>query len=495
MSWAVTRNGRPLPVGSVPLLEMAEWQGVVRGEFREPRRVVALLDLPGPPRQLLLVLADDERSRLLVNRAALDGRDAYPALTPEIPAFHLFERELHEGCGIQPRGHPWLKPVRYPHGRGGMAGYPFFVMAGEEVHEVGVGPIHAGVIEPGHFRFMCHGETVHHLEIQLGYQHRGVEELFMRESRAGRLHVLPHLAESIAGDSSVAHALAWAAAWEALAGLEVPQRGMAIRGLALEMERAAVHIGDLGAICNDIAHLSGCAVYQAERTRVINSLMKICGSRYGRGLVRLGGVGEDIPPGRAASVQAALSDTAGRAAAMGDALFSSAGALARFENTGVVEAAEARRIGMVGLAARASGLAVDVRSDHPFGIYRFAPVFKRTMESGDVLARAFLRHLEWQQSLDYARARLDDLPPGNWRAGGGTALAGDQLVVALVEGWRGEIAHVAVTGGGGRLQRYKIKDPSFHNWFGLALAVRGDGISDFPLCNKSFDLSYCGHDL
>jgi Ni,Fe-hydrogenase III large subunit len=350
--------------------------------------------------------------------------------------------------------------------------------------------VHAGIIEPGHFRFQCHGETVHHLEIQLGYQHRGAEGLLLRSSPARQLAI----AESIAGDTSVGHALAYCMAVEALASVEPPLYAHAMRGIALELERLSNHVGDLGALCNDVGFLPGASWFGRLRGEFLNLLMEVSGNRFGRSLVKPGGIRFALSAeqrrdflARLDRVERDLRDTA-------QVAFNSPTVGSRFEHTGVVTHEVAEELGLVGPVARASGCDRDVRRDHPFGIFRFAHIPVALVESGDVMARALVRWLETQRSNTFLREQLSELPreslsvdiPG---------LAPESLAVSMVEGWRGEIVHVAVTSADGRLAGYKIVDPSFHNWFGLTIALRGNQISDFPLCNKSFNLSYAGHDL
>ncbi len=495
MNWAVTRNNKPVATADIPELTVGELRTGILELSEQGARVVSCFPVRRDGDVLVYaVMADDGDSRLLIGSARMKDGGSYPSITPDVPAFHMFERAMCEECGIIPEGHPWLKPVRFPwRGRvesPDMGMYPFFRMEGEEVHEVAVGPVHAGVIEPGHFRFMCHGETVHHLEIQLGYQHRGIEDLIVR---AGRF--APHLAESIAGDSAVAHATAYADAIEALGGIEISRRAMSIRAIALELERAGIHIGDLGAVANDIGYLMGNAVFGAIRTPVINSLLAISGSRFGRGLVRPGGVNFDIEPELMDKVHPTLEKVREDVERMSEAMFDSPSVLSRLEHTGVVTRETAAAIGMVGPAARASGVALDVRADHPFGIYRSFPVHTVTLETGDVFARSYIRFVEIKQSLQFVMEQFANLPDDGDLIVPAGDMKGGLFTVSMVEGWRGEIVHTAITDGTGALASYRIKDPSFNNWYGLALAVRGNGVSDFPLCNKSFNLSYCGHDL
>lgn len=493
-----TKNNKPVSISDIPLLDEQIFHEKVCAQVADGMRVISFFGASHTQGiQIIAILAHDETSEIHITSMSANGKGQYRSLAPECPSFHIFERELWEQTGIEPVGHPWLKPVRYAFDRSSAARnlefYPFFAMQGDEVHEVAVGPVHAGVIEPGHFRFQCNGEDVYHLEIQLGYQHRGVEHLFLQGNPLQKIH----LAESIAGDTVIGHAIAYASAMESLASVEVSNRAEAIRSIALELERTGVHIGDLGAIANDVAYMMGQAVFGALRTLVINTSLALCGSRFGRGLVRLGGAAHDITSDLADQMRKTLIKVRDDVERMSDAMFSSASVLSRLEKTGIVDEQTARAIGMVGMAARASGISMDVRTDHPHGLYRSYPVHKITMKTGDVFARAYIRHVEIQQSIKLILEMLDNLPPtgtGGLMANMGS-LAPEKVVVSMTEGWRGEIVHVALTDAQGGLLKYKIKDPSFQNWFGLALAVRNNGISDFPLCNKSFNLSYCGNDL
>ncbi len=441
------------------------------------------------PAQLTLTLALEEAGRLSALRTEVERAQGFHALTGAHPALHAFEREIQETHGVTPHGHPWLKPVRFPApGAGAPAGHPFYVLEGKEVHEVAVGPIHAGVIEPGHFRFMCLGETVHHLEIQLGYQHRGAEALLLRRDP----RALAPLVETIAGDASVAHAWAYADAVEALAGAPAGAGREVHRGVGLELERIAMHLAGLSGLANDVAFLQGSSTYGRLRTTVINATMLACGSRLGRGWVRPGEVRAPLDAEAVEGIRAALALLERDVALIDDRVAGSASVRHRLEGVGTLTRAQAVELGLVGPAARASGVDLDLRAgEGQAGL----PVAAVVEPGGDCWARARVRMREIAESIRWLRAALEAVPEvPRARAALGPLRPGT-LALARRESWRGEVVHALETDAAGRLRHYKVQDPSLRNWLGLALAMRGEDISDFPICNKSFDLSYCGHDL
>jgi Ni,Fe-hydrogenase III large subunit len=422
------------------------------------------------------------------------------SISEECFEIHVFERVISENTGIFFEGHPWQKPVRYPHNRSGkcleISKYPFYKIDSEEIHEVGVGPVHAGIIEPGHFRFLCYGERVLHLEIQLGYQHRGIEDLFITKNRQLQRSVL---SESIAGDTAVGHGLAYAQLAECLAVISTGEAIEIERIIALELERMAIHIGDTAALCGDVAYQPGQSACEALRTMIINTMQDWCGNRFGKGLIRAGGSNYPLNEEIISVVQKRLKEVYKRFTGIADMIFNNSGILARFENTGALSTRQAYLAGVVGMAARTSGVHRDIRRSHPFqeySRYDYKPAF---LEKGDVLARAMIRKSEFDLSYSVIIDLLHKIKTLKnqilTRPNYHLKFKPGKLGVSLVEGWRGEICHTALTDDNGNIETYRIKDPSVHNWLVLAIAVRDQEISDFPICNKSFNLSYCGHDL
>jgi len=468
------------------------WAEQVRALLNEGLRLVSAFARSDGPDVIATALLQSGEGELELVRGRLDRAHGYHSLTPAHPAMHCFEREMHEQTGLRIGAHPWLKPLRYEgvSASSAMGAHPFYKIQGKEVHEVQVGPVHAGVIEPGAFRFMCLGERVHHLEIQLGYQHRGVEGMLLK----GDARSKAQLVETIAGDSSIAHGLAYASAVEALSGLDADAALERNRAIGLELERVAMHLAGLSGLAGDVGFLQGATTWGRLRTTAINTSMRLCGSRFGRGWIRPGESRASADGALLELVRSNLALLARDTAEVNELFLSSATVRHRFQGAGALTHAQALDIGMVGLPARACGVALDQRS-HALGVYGEHPMERTTETSGDCLARALVRIREIDRSLSWLASILEGattleavrLPVGE--------LAPGQLVASLCEGWRGEVMHCLETGADGRLVHYKVQDPSLRNWFGLALAVRENDISDFPICNKSFDLSYCGHDL
>jgi len=302
------------------------------------------------------------------------------------------------------------------------------------------------------------------------------------------------LSESIAGDTTIGHTFAQCSAIESLSQTQLTLRAQVIRTIASEVERIAMHLSGLGGVANDVGFALPSSSYGRLRTLAINSLLALCGSRFGRGLFIYGGVRFNLNKEIIANIKSNLEIIRNDVAQINNYLFNSIGVLTRFEDTGTIIKDLAQSIGLVGLAARSSGIEEDTRIIFPYSSYRYSPVSMITLSTGDVFARARLRAVEIDESLKFIFDQLDNLPPGEINSKVGE-LKSNSGVVSIVEGWRGEIVHLVFTDDNGNLIQYKIKDPSFNNWYGLSLALRKTAISDFPLCNKSFDLSYAGHDL
>ncbi len=496
--YIVIKNCETVKVSRIPVVQYDSFielnTSLLSGGTRHLSHYFAVPD--GRRLKIYSLVADDKTGGIICSSAFITSDKPVSSATALHGSFHPFERDIYEKYGVKYTDHPWLKPLRFPPSvkeSRSLTDYPFLSFDSEELHEVGVGPIHAGVIEPGHFRFICNGEKVLHLEIQLGYQHRGVEELFLKKKNLLKRVIL---SESIAGDTTIGHASAFASLYESLSGFIPGEHLLFTRALALELERMAVHTGDLAALAGDVAYQLGNAVFGRLRTPLINFSQSWFGNRLGRGLVRPGKINFPFTAGLAESLVNILGEYEKDYIEMADALFARPGVQARFEKTGTVSKDDSIAMGSVGMAARASGLRRDIRSTHPCGYYggrEFEPV---VLAAGDVNARAYLRDREIRNSLSFIKTMLGRIPASDRNADlSGKKLSRDSLCVSMTEGWRGEICHAAITGRNSDIVSYKIKDPSMHNWFALAMAVRGEEISDFPLCNKSFNLSYCGHDL
>jgi Ni,Fe-hydrogenase III large subunit len=440
----------------------------------------------------LTAIHRDPSGQLAATRSSALAARGYEAITKDLPAAHCFEREVHEQTGIPLEGHPWLKPIRYEgQTQSAMSSYPYYKVEGKEVHEVAVGPIHAGVIEPGSFRFMCHGEQVLHLEIHLGYQHRGVEaELLKRDPTC-----LAPLVETIAGDSSIEHAWAYAAALEALAGVSTSLDWDVARAALLELERVAMHLACLSGLAADIGFLQGATTYGRLRTTAINTSMRLCGSRFGKGGVVPNGSGARLDPPLLAVLKSNLSLLRADVAIINDCFLDAKTVQHRLYATGTLTQERALELGLVGVSARSCGVPLDARDKASAGTYAAVPIPMRVEPGGDCMARARVRISEIDASLAFLTQIVEKFPAWQRVRAPIGALAKEHLSVAVVEGVRGEVVHCLETNDSGALAHYKVQDPSLRNWMGLAIAVRGNEISDFPICNKSFDLSYCGNDL
>ncbi len=487
MNWKVTENNSNIKLRDIPTVNIEDIRNDI---ISSNRRVIGFFGNKEEEKiRLYIITADDTEGKIYVSSVLFAPETKeYESFTRDIPSFHMFEREFYEEYKIEPKNHPWLKPVRKNQDK-----YEFFKMQGEDVHEVAVGPIHAGVIEPGHFRFMCQGEKVYELEIMLGYQHRGIEKLFLGEINSKK----NKLAESICGDRVIAHNTAYSQVIESLTETKITQRAKLIRRIALEMERIAIHIGDMGAIAGDMAYLTGASIFGTTRTLVINTMLEISGSRFGRGLVEIGGVNFDINKEMSDKIEAMLDKVEKIVDRTVSIMLRSPSCISRMEKTGIVTKEIAKSLGAVGMAARSSGMDIDCRFDFKDELYNKNEGGYNYKASGDVDSRFKQRYKEVKDSVIHIKNFLNKLK--NYEEEelkiGLNEVNPDTMAISAVEGWRGEIVHIALVGGNSEIIRYKIKDPSFNNWYMLAMAVRDNGISDFPLCNKSFNLSYSGNDL
>jgi len=418
------------------------------------------------------------------------------SLTPITPAASWHEREVHECFNVDFTGHPALRPLLRHLGReqGGTSapfdGHggddpEFLEVQGEGVCEVPVGPVHAGIIEPGHFRFSVVGDTVLHLQLKLFYTHKGTEKLF---ENMVATEAVP-LAESVSGDNCFSHAVAFCQAVEQLCGTEVPAKANAVRLVGLEVERLMAHIGDFGALCGDVAFGVPAAYCARIKEELLQACAKAIGTRYWRGIAVPGGMRREITAAGQfrESIQAAAQDFFGIA----EEALNTPSVEDRFEEAGVLPRTAAKDLAVVGPVARACGIPFDVRKDHAYGSYNNLSFEVPTLDSGDVMARARIRVEEARTSVRLILDCLQGMPEGRVHLPLPEAATGSGW--AALESPRGELLYWLRLEEG-RIKRCHVRSPSFQNWPALPLAVVGNIIADFPLINKSFNLSYSGCD-
>lgn len=430
--------------------------------------------------------------------------NAYPSVTAQVHAAHRAERAIGDFFGMEALNHPLWKslilhdsvwprdfhPLREnknyitPH-------YEFMEVKGEGIHEIPVGPIHAGIIEPGHFRFSCLGEIITNLEIRLGYQHRGIEKMLenMPWKRAR------YIAESASTDTSIGNALAHAVAVEELLKFEPSPRANKLRTIALEIERLANHIGDMGGLSADIGYSAGASIFTRLRGGALSLGELLTGTRLQRWYILPGGVARDLNGKRLDLFKNALMELSEEVKDNLPLVIENPSAVERMQGTGKLSKPLAQEFGIVGPAARASGIKHDARAAFKQGVYPIKSFIPALREDGDVLARAEIRADEIITSLALIAELVDSLPDSAVYEEINNSLPVDSIGIGIVEAWRGELIHWITTDKKGNISRYAIKDPSFNNWTALAIAARGNLVSDFPLCNKSFNLSYSGNDL
>ncbi len=438
-------------------------------------------------------------------------KEAFPSLTPTIHEASTYERKIKSFFGLNPQGHPDPRPIilhenwpencfplrkEFPwNSRPPLASgeFPFRRMSGEGIYEIPVGPVHAGIIEPGHFRFSVAGEEILFLEPRLGYSHRGCEKLFETLPLTDAVR----LAERISGDSSYSHSLAFCLALEALSGTPAGEKAGTLRVLFCELERLANHLGDIGAIMTDTGFNFGGAHGARLREMVMQMNERLTGSRFLRGVNRIGGgFSREITPATADRIDGELQGLRKDFSEVMSVAENSHSLLNRLKNTGILPARTAKDHGVIGVAGKAVGFAADARVDYPYAAYDTLVPEIATEEGGDVHARFTVRVREVYSSIDLIQRALRRLPQGDdGSENRDRAFAKSSYRVGIVEGWRGDIVYLVATDARGGISRVDVRDPSFLNWTALSYAAVGNVVPDFPLINKSFNLSYSGNDL
>jgi Ni,Fe-hydrogenase III large subunit/Ni,Fe-hydrogenase III component G len=454
------------------------------------------------------VMEQWENPRYLILRARVPADDPrFPSVATELPSVNWQEREIQDWFGLTAEGHPnprrvalhdnWpdVYPLRkdfpidtvLPPFEGER--HTYRPTLGEGVFHVPVGPVHAGIIEPGHFSFAVAGEPILYLQLRMFYKHKGTEKLF--ENIPVQKGVF--LAESISGDSSFSHAVAFCQAVERAAELEVPLRAQFMRCALLELERVYNHIADIGAIATDVAF----AVANAHAGRIREMLLtlneQLTGNRLLRGMAAIGGVRRSWDGAQLDAIFRTIDIVENEFADLVNLISTSDSTRDRLEHTGILPPDKARALGIVGVGGRASGIDLDVRRDHPYAAYGRLSFRVPVYENGDVWRRVLVRVDEVKESFGLIREAADNSRQGEFRAPFGCVPPG-RCALSAVEGWRGEILHWIRTGPNNTLERCKIKDPSLNNWPAMVEAVQGNIIADFPVINKSFNLSYSGTD-
>jgi Ni,Fe-hydrogenase III large subunit/Ni,Fe-hydrogenase III component G len=497
-----------MTMGRPQIVDREGWIEAARTHHDAGARLVSLWGGERAGRRSIFAAYAAAQGLSIVELALAGEADAYPDLSGLFPAANRMQRAARDLLGVTAEGaadsRPWLRhaawtadefPLRSGFdpsaARPDLADdYPFVRVEGDGVHEIAVGPIHAGIIEPGHFRFSVVGEKVLRLEERLGYVHKGIDRRF-GELTLAEGH---RLAGRVSGDSTVAYAWAYAAAVESMAGVAAPPRAAWLRALMLERERVANHLGDLGALGNDGGFGFALAQFMRLKEDWVRASDLAFGHRFMMDRVVPGGVTDD-PSTEAFGVMLRVADTVGEELEGLRRIFDEhSGLQDRFITAGRVEPPLAQRLGLVGLAGRASGQAFDLRVDHPMEPYASLAVRKVVHRNGDVAARVTNRFDELTESLRLVERIIRGMPEGPARVDPG-AIAPGAFGAGWIEGWRGEVLVALEAGEGGRIAIGHAHDPSWHNWPVLEHAILGNIVPDFPLINKSFNLSYSGVDL
>lgn len=442
---------------------------------------------------------------VIVNTDILPENPCFDSLAKNMHSASLFEREIREMFGIEPKGNPDLRRLRlhdevWPRGNyplrkdfqkiqaGDLIEYKFDRVEGEGIFEVPVGPVHAGIIGPGHFRFSVAGEPIINLESRLGFTHRGVEKLFEGKPCFDAVG----LSECICGDSSFAHSLAFIQSAEKICGVSISAQTAYLRGIFLELERMYNHVSDIAGIAVDVGFSFPSAYASVIKETVLQLNEKLSGNRYLKRINLAGGVSVEIDENRKNALLVSIGKIRQDFRELVKILNSSVSFMDRVDTAGVLRKKTAEGLGVLGLAGRASGIPLDLRK-YFSGIYKEAKFNIATQESGDVLARLRIRFFEFEESCRLIEEFAGKLTKGDNIKISPQVKAGSALGYA--EGWRGPVLYWLKIDPAGLIERCKIVDPSFLNWQGLSYAVLGNIIPDFPVCNKSFDLSYSGNDL
>jgi Ni,Fe-hydrogenase III large subunit/Ni,Fe-hydrogenase III component G len=453
----------------------------------------------------------EHKDWLIVSTDLHGDERLFESITPKIHAANWYEREIRDMFGLIAQGHPDLRRlIRHGHWPKGVhplqKDFPWntvlqrrqppgstdgHFIQGEGVFEVPVGPIHAGIIEPGHFRFTVAGEPIMHLDLQHFWKHRGVEKLFEQQNLSGGVP----LAERISGDTTFGHSLAYCQTVESLLNIHVPRRAGYLRSLFLELERLHNHIGDVGGICNDTAYALAHAHCGRLKERVMQLNDRLTGSRFLRGVNCVGGVGIDLSTDQLSGMVTELENIEKDFSDIEQIIAVNASLIDRFESTGILKKQTAWDHGVVGVVGRASGIDRDLRRDRPFAAYDELSVRVAGSSHGDVRARVQVRMCEIHESVRLIREIVRNLPEGPLKGDRQAVPEPGAWALSAVEGWRGEILYFLMADEHEQIHRCKVRDPSFVNWPAIQLAVIGNIIPDFPLINKSFSLSYAGNDL
>jgi Ni,Fe-hydrogenase III large subunit len=462
-----------------------------------------LLGLWGEAAAVHMMLIDETQGEIAVLSMECSN-GVFPSIGLRHPPALRLERTIRDLWGLEPAAAPDARPW-LDHGRWGIrrplgsrpqppleaAPYVFLPSNGSGLHQIPVGPVHAGIIEPGHFRFTANGETIVRLEARLGYAHKGTESLMAGAS----LDQASRLAGRVSGDSTVAYAISFARAVEAALGVEVPARAVWLRALMAELERLANHLGDIGAICNDASFAIMHAHCGVLREHVLRAAAACFDHRLMMDCATPGGVAVDLSLDGAARIRALLDTIAKAFPALVELYDNTASLQDRTVGAGIVKPALVRQYGAGGYIGRASGRAFDVRRVIPYAPYDGLRFEVSGLDEGDVNARVWIRIREVEQSLSLVAQILDGLPPGGALRAEIGGVGETREGMALVEGFRGDILAWVRIDGEGRIARCHLRDPSWFQWPLIEAAIEGNIVADFPLCNKSFNCSYSGHDL